>query len=117
MYCDKCECTFEDKGLNKVRHRTGRCSADPDRVHAAVEKANEVVEPIDLTNDTFYVVEYATVATYYKVKANTYEEAENKVYEDGLDGIESMDRHEVQLEETTKGMYEHTEDRLASRIK
>jgi|TARA_R110000822_G_scaffold84841_5_gene198980 hypothetical protein len=68
------------------------------------------------TNQTYYVVEYATVATYYKVEADNYEEAENKVYEDGLDGIESIDRHEVELEETTKGMYEHTEDRLASRI-
>jgi len=33
IYCDRCKCTFEDKGLNKVRHKTGRCAADPDRVH------------------------------------------------------------------------------------
>ena len=64
MYCDKCECTFEDKGLNKVRHNTGRCSADTDRVHAAIEKANEVEEPRE-KNETFYLVEYATLIKIY----------------------------------------------------
>ena len=42
MFCDKCNCSFEDKGLNKIRHRTGRCAADPDRVH--IEPQNKIQE-------------------------------------------------------------------------
>jgi hypothetical protein len=107
MYCDKCECTFEDKGLNKVRHRTGRCTADPDRVHAAVEKANEVEEPME-TNETFYLVEYATHATYYKVdNANSYEDACDLIGNGNTDeGIVTIDRSDVFIDYTDKDIYD-----------
>ena len=106
MYCDKCECTFEDKGLNKVRHNTGRCSADTDRVHAAIEKANEVEEPRE-KNETFYLVEYATHATYYKVDANSYEDACDLIdYGNTDEGIVSIDRSDVFIDYTDKDIYD-----------
>ena len=106
MYCDKCECTFEDKGLNKVRHNTARCSADTDRVHAAIEKANEVEEPRE-KNETFYLVEYATHATYYKVDANSYEDACDLIdYGNTDEGIVSIDRSDVFIDYTDKDIYD-----------
>lgn len=66
---------------------------------------------------TFYLVEYATIATYYKVDAATYEEAEDKVYEGRMEGIESPDRHEVELQETDKDMYIYQEEKHKLRSK
>jgi|TARA_B110000285_G_scaffold226257_1_gene285708 hypothetical protein len=71
----------------------------------------EYISEIKKVSETFYVVEYATIATYYKVDAATYEEAEDKVYEDRMEGIESPDRHEVELQETDKGMYIYQEEK------
>ena len=75
------------------------------------------ISEIKKASETFYVVEYATIATYYKVDAATYEEAEDKVYEDRMEGIESPDRHEVELQETDKGMYIYQEEKHNLRSK
>ena len=53
--------------------------------------------------NTIYLVEYATVATYYKVEAHDLDEAEWKMYDDHLSGVESVehpDRLDVLVEET-----------------
>ena len=44
---------------------------------------------------TFYLVEYATKATYFKVEADTYEEARDNMYDDGIESIENPDRIDV----------------------
>ena len=49
---------------------------------------------------TFYLVEYATKATYFKVEANTYEEACAKMYDDGIESVEHPDRFDVIVDET-----------------
>ncbi len=47
---------------------------------------------------TFYLVEYATIATYFKVEATTYEEACDKMYDYG-ESIESPDRIDVVVDD------------------
>ena len=41
--------------------------------------------------ETFYLVEYATVATYYKVEAASRDEATTKMYDGSTEGIQSPD--------------------------
>ena len=49
---------------------------------------------------TFYLVEYATKATYFKVEADTYEEARDNMYDDGIESVEHPDRFDVMVDET-----------------
>ena len=49
---------------------------------------------------TFYLVEYSTVATYFKLKADTYAEAYDKMYDDGAESVEHPDRFDVMVDET-----------------
>jgi len=60
-------------------------------------------ETKEFVTKTFYLVEYATIATYYKVEAHNLDEAEWKMYDDHLSGVESVehpDRFDVLVEET-----------------
>ena len=50
--------------------------------------------------NTVYLVEYATIATYFKVKADNYEEAYDKMYDDGVESVEHPDRFDVIVDET-----------------
>ena len=50
--------------------------------------------------NTIYLVEYSTVATYFKVKADTYAEAYDKMYDDGAESVEHPDRFDVMVDET-----------------
>ena len=50
--------------------------------------------------NTIYLVEYATIATYFKVEADTYQEAYDKMYDDGAESVEHPDRFDVIVDET-----------------
>ena len=51
--------------------------------------------------NTIYLVEYSTIATYFKVEnVRNYEEAYDKMYEDGVQSIEHPDRFDVIVDET-----------------
>ena len=51
--------------------------------------------------NTIYLVEYATKATYFKVEnVRNYEEAYDKMYDDGVESVEHPDRHDVIVDET-----------------
>ena len=51
--------------------------------------------------NTIYLVEYSTIATYFKVEnVCNYEEAYDKMYEDGVQSIEHPDRFDVIVDET-----------------
>jgi len=51
--------------------------------------------------NTIYLVEYATIATYFKVEnVRNYEEAYDKMYDDGVESIEHPDRFDVIVDET-----------------
>ena len=50
MFCDRCNCNYEDKGLNKMRHKTGRCAADPDRIPMEQIALTEASEDATMTN-------------------------------------------------------------------
>ena len=50
---------------------------------------------------TFYLVEYSTIATYFKVEnVRNYQEAYDKMYDDGVESVEHPDRHDVIVDET-----------------
>ena len=51
---------------------------------------------------TFYLVEYATIATYYKVEARSLDEAQDRMYnvdDDGVESIENPDRIDVMVDD------------------
>ena len=51
--------------------------------------------------NTVYLVEYATKATYYKVEnVRDSVEAEEKMYDDGVESVEHPDRFDVIVDET-----------------
>ena len=52
-------------------------------------------ETKELPTKTFYLVEYATIATYFKVKARDLDEARDNMYDDGIESIENPDRIDV----------------------
>ena len=57
--------------------------------------------------ETFYLVEYATHATYYKVDANSYEDACDLIdYGNTDEGIVSIDRSDVFIDYTDKDIYD-----------
>ena len=66
---------------------------------------NEAGEYIRETKDsptkTFYLIEYATVATYYKVEARDLDEAQDRMYnaDDGVESIENPDRLDVMVDD------------------
>ena len=62
-------------------------------------------ETKELPTKTFYLVEYATVATYYKVKARDLDEAQDRMYnvDDGVESIENPDRIDVMVDDWVDG--------------
>ena len=57
--------------------------------------------------ETFYLVEYATVATYYKVEAASRDEATTKMYDGSIEGIQSQDRIDVEIQDADVEDYEY----------
>ena len=50
---------------------------------------------------TIYLVEYSTIATYFKVEnVRNYQEAYDKMYDDGIESVEHPDRFDVMVDET-----------------
>ena len=64
------------------------------------EDGEYIRETKDSSKNIVYLVEYSTVATYFKVKADTYEEAYDKMYDDGAESVEHPDRFDVMVDET-----------------
>ena len=64
------------------------------------EDGEYIRETKNLSPKTFYLVEYATKATYFKVEADTYEEARDNMYDDGIESVEHPDRFDVMVDET-----------------
>lgn len=63
--------------------------------------------------ETFYLVEYATHATYYKVdNANSYEDACDLIGNGNTDeGIVSIDRSDVFIDYTDKDIYDMVKEK------
>ena len=55
----------------------------------------EYIREIKNTPETFYLVEYATHATYYKVDATSFEEACAQIDDGQHEGVTSIDRSDV----------------------
>ena len=54
------------------------------------------------TPETFYLVEYSTIGTYYKVQARSLDEAQDRMYnvdDDGVESIENPDRIDVMVDD------------------
>jgi len=68
----------------------------------------EYVRETKNSPETFYLVEYATHATYYKVdNANSYEDACDLIGNGNTDeGIVSIDRSDVFIDYTDKDIYD-----------
>jgi len=64
------------------------------------EDGEYIRETKNLSPKTFYLVEYSTIATYFKVEADTYEEARDNMYDDGIESVEHPDRFDVMVDET-----------------
>ena len=64
------------------------------------EAGEYIRETKDSSKNIVYLVEYSTVATYFKVKADTYAEAYDKMYDDGAESVEHPDRFDVIVDET-----------------
>ena len=68
---------------------------------------NEVLAVLEHEPETFHLVEYATHATYYKVDANSFEDACDLVENGNTDeGIVSIDRSDVFIDHTGKEIYD-----------
>ena len=50
--------------------------------------------------NTIYLVEYSTIATYFKVEADSYDEARDNMYDDGIESVEHPDSFDVMVDET-----------------
>ena len=57
-------------------------------------------ETKDSPAETIYLVEYSTIATYFKVEADSYDEARDNMYDDGIESVEHPDRFDVMVDET-----------------
>ena len=66
--------------------------------------------------ETFYLVEYAIVATYYKVEAVNRDEATTKMYDGSTKGIESQDRIDVEIQDADVEDYEYVKSKNDWRI-
>ena len=64
------------------------------------EDGEYIRETKDSTTNVLHLVEYATIATYFKVEAATYEEACDKMYDDGVESVEHPDRFDVIVDDT-----------------
>ena len=64
------------------------------------EAGEYIRETKDSSKNIVYLVEYSTVATYFKVKADSYQEAYDKMYDDGVESVEHPDRFDVIVDET-----------------
>tara|TARA_Y100000310_G_C20571704_1_gene758385 strand:- start:53 stop:334 length:282 start_codon:yes stop_codon:yes gene_type:complete len=53
------------------------------------------------TLETFYLVEYSTIATYYKVDAPSFEEAVDQIDDGQHEGVTSIDRTDVFIDYAT----------------
>ena len=58
------------------------------------------------THETFYLVEYSTIATYYKVDAPSFEEACDQVDDAQHEGITSIDRTDVFIDIASEDVYD-----------
>ena len=56
--------------------------------------------------ETFYLVEYATHATYYEVDAPSYEEACDQIGDGQHEGQTTIDRSDVFIDYTDKDIYD-----------
>ena len=67
----------------------------------------EYIRETKHTPETFYLVEYATHATYYKVEARSYEDACDLIdYGNTDEGVVSIDRSDVFIDYTDKDIYD-----------
>ena len=57
--------------------------------------AGEYIRETKNTPETFYLVEYSTIATYYKVDATSFEEACDQIDDGEHEGVVSIDRSDV----------------------
>ena len=65
------------------------------------EDGEYIRETKNLSPKTFYLVEYSTIATYFKVEnVRNYQEAYDKMYDDGVESVEHTDRFDVIVDET-----------------
>ena len=65
------------------------------------EDGEYIRETKEAPANTIYLVEYATIATYFKVEnVRNYQEAYDKMYDDGVESVEHPDRHDVIVDET-----------------
>tara|TARA_R110002020_G_scaffold307104_1_gene522973 strand:+ start:4293 stop:4619 length:327 start_codon:yes stop_codon:yes gene_type:complete len=53
------------------------------------------------SSETFYLVEYSTIATYYKVDAPSFEEAVDQIDDAQHEGVTSIDRTDVFIDYAT----------------
>ena len=58
------------------------------------------------TPETFYLVEYSTIATYYKVDAPSFEEAVDQIDDAQHEGITSIDRTDVFIDIASEDVYD-----------
>jgi hypothetical protein len=58
------------------------------------------------TPETFYLVEYSTIATYYKVDAPSFEEACDQIDDAQHEGITSIDRTDVFIDIASEDVYD-----------
>ena len=64
------------------------------------------------TPETFYLVEYSTIATYYKVDAPSLEEAIDRVDDGQHEGITSIDRTDVFIDIASEDVYDMVKEKL-----
>ena len=58
------------------------------------------------TPETFYLVEYSTIATYYKVDAPSFEEAVDQIDDAQHEGVTSIDRTDVFIDIASEDVYD-----------
>ena len=63
--------------------------------------AGEYIRETKNAPETFYLVEYATQATYYKVDATSFEEACDQIDDGQHEGVVSIDRTDVWIDYAT----------------
>ena len=61
----------------------------------------EYIRETKNTPETFYLVEYSTIATYYKVDAPSFEEAVDQIDDGQHEGVTSIDRTDVFIDYAT----------------
>ena len=71
----------------------------------------EYIRETKNTPETFYLVEYATHATYYKVDANSFEEAVDQINDGQHEGVTSIDRSDVFIDYTDKDIYDMVKEK------